>query len=171
MKTTATTRAFTLVELMIVIAIIGMMASVVLASLADSQRRARDTRRIDDLRQIQKALELYVTDHYTYPKEGANMNGNISTNATFKNAIAPYLKGVPVDPAGINNATFYYYYDGAHTCNNKDYAIIFARQMDKASNSNYATTLNTTCGGEVDGEGRGGGTQSYNIILGPSGDQ
>ena len=161
-------RAFTLVELMIVIAIIGMLASVILASLSDSQKQARDTRRIDELNQLQKAFELYINDHNFYPREWQGMNGNISTNQTLLTLLEPYLKGTPVDPAGITSSTFYYYYDGAHTCGDTDYAIIFARQMDKASNANFTQMKDVTCSGTIDGEGRGGGTQSYNILLGPT---
>ncbi len=168
--TKQTRPGFTLIELMVVIAIIGMLASVVLASLSASQREARDQRRIADLKQLQKAFELYIGDHYNYPREAQGMNGDISTNETFQAELAPYLTGTPVDPAGIGNATYRYYYDGAHTCVATDYAVIFAKQMDKPENSNYASFLNDTCAGSLDGEGRGGGTESYNIILGPTND-
>lgn len=164
-----TLRAFTLVELMVVIAMIGFLASIVLASLTSAQLDARDKRRIADVRQLENALQLYYTRYNTYPTEASGANGNVSTNATFKALMAPYLSGTPIDPTGTGNATFYYYYDGAHTCGTKSYAVIFARQMDKASNSNHDTFLNTTCAGVLDGEGRGGGVESYNIILGSSG--
>ena len=41
--------------------------------------------------------------------------------------------------------------------------------MDKPENANYSEFLSATCGGVLDGEGRGGGTESYNIIMGNSG--
>ncbi len=163
-------RAFTLIELMVVIAIIGMLASVVFASIADSQKNARDKRRIADMQQLHKAFELYLNDHNDFPREWQGMNGDISTNETLLGVLEQYLNGVPFDPSGIGNATAFYYYDGAHTCGTTDYAIIFARHMDKPENSNYSELLNVTCSGSLDGEGRGGGTQSYNIILGPTND-
>lgn len=164
-----TRRAFTMIELMVVVAIIGLMASVVLALLTGVQKDARDKRRIDDLTQIQKALELYYTDHQYYPKESAGANGDVSTNITFMTMMQTYLKGIPRDPTGLADPTFYYYYDGKANCGGTDYALVFVRQLDKPENSNYADFLNTTCNGVLDGEGRGGGTASYTIRLGESG--
>ena len=161
--------AFTLIELLVVVSIIGLIASIILAGLTSAELDARDKRRIADVRQLENALQLYYTRYNTYPTEVSGANGDVSANAVFKAAMAPYLSGTPVDPAGPGNATFYYYYDGKHNCGGKDYAVIFARQMEKASNANYNTFLNTTCTGTLDGEGRGGGIESYNLILGNSG--
>lgn len=159
---------FTLIELIVVIAIIGMLFSIVLAVISSAQRDAKDKRRVSDLKQLQNALELYYTDHRSYPKESQGANGNTATNETFRSMLEPYLSGYPQDP--INNATFYYYYDGKHRCGTKDFAVIFARSMEVPENSNYTDFLNNTCGGVLDGEGRGGGTSSYSILLGYSGD-
>ena len=161
--------AFTLIELMVVVAVIGFIASIIMAGLTSAQLDARDKRRIADVRQLENALQLYYTRYNTYPTEVSGANGNVSTNATFKTVMAPFMSGVPSDPTGPANATYYYYYDGKHNCGGKEYAVIFARQMDKPANANYTTFLNTTCAGVLDGEGRGGGVESYNIILGNSG--
>ncbi len=60
-------KAFTLIELLVVIAIIGILSSVVLASLENARARARDARRMSDIRQIQNALELYYQTNNRYP--------------------------------------------------------------------------------------------------------
>lgn len=161
-------RGFTLIELMVVIAIIGFLASSVFAVLADARLDARDKRRIEDVKQLQRALNLYANDHNYFPRESEGANGNTATNATFRSMLEPYLQGIPVDPSG-GNSTFFYYYDGAHTCGGETYAVVFARQMDTPGNANYDSFLNTTCSGVLDGEGRGGGEESYNIIVGLSG--
>ena len=153
---------------MVVIAIIGFLASALFATLSDTRLDARDKRRIADAQQIQKALELYVTEHGEYPKESEGANGDLSTNTTMLARLEPYLQGVPIDPAGLGNGTFFYYYDGAHTCGSKSYAVIIVRQMDKPEYANYNTFLTDICGGTLDGEGRGGGEESYNIIVGNS---
>lgn len=162
-------RGFTLIELIVVLAVIGFLASIIFVMLTDARLDARDKRRIEDLKQIERALHLYVTDHQHFPKQSEGANGDTATNATFLALIKPYLQGTPIDPAGAGNGTFYYYYDGVHQCGTKTFAVLFARQMEKPENSNYDSFLNTTCSGVLDGEGRGGGTESYNIVVGLSG--
>ena len=60
---------FTLIEVLIVIAIIGLLASVVLVGLGSFRSRGRDTRRIADLRATQNGLELYYTKNGKYPAD------------------------------------------------------------------------------------------------------
>ncbi len=58
---------FTLTELLVVVAIIGILSSVVLTSLSGTRERAKDGRRISDIKQIQLALELYYDINSSYP--------------------------------------------------------------------------------------------------------
>jgi prepilin-type N-terminal cleavage/methylation domain-containing protein len=60
-------KGFTLIELLIVVAIIGLLASIVLVGLGGFRARGRDARRIADLRETQNALELYYTKNNAYP--------------------------------------------------------------------------------------------------------
>lgn len=60
-------RGFTLIEILIVVAIIAVLASAVLVGLGPVQRGGRDARRISDLRQVQTALELYYNKSGAYP--------------------------------------------------------------------------------------------------------
>ena len=60
-------KGFTLIELMVVVAIMGLLAALAVISLNNARQRARDARRISDIKQIQTALELYYLDNNEYP--------------------------------------------------------------------------------------------------------
>ena len=60
-------KGFTLVELLIVIAIIGVLSALLMANFIGVRQRARDAQRKSDLRQMQSALELYRSDLGLYP--------------------------------------------------------------------------------------------------------
>lgn len=62
---------FTLIELLVVIAIIGVLASVVLASVNTARMKARDARRLADVRQLVLVLQLYYDDNNAFPPSAA----------------------------------------------------------------------------------------------------
>ena len=66
-------KGFTLIEMLVVVAIIGLLSSVVVVGLGSARQNARDARRISDIRQIQNALEIYYSDstkgNGTYPAD------------------------------------------------------------------------------------------------------
>jgi len=105
---------FTLLELLIVIAIIGLLATITVGALTTTRAKARDTQRIEDLQQIRKALELYLHDHGEYPPSPCGYNCNsyyysdrIVGVAGWQNLEAllePYIDRLPVDP--INNLPY-----------------------------------------------------------------
>jgi len=102
-------KGFTLIELLVVIAIIGLLATIVLVSLNSARQKARDTRRISDLRQVALALEMYYDDNRSYPSvtgcTAANYTGTMTTALT---ASPTYMPAVPTDP--INSGTNVYMY-------------------------------------------------------------
>jgi len=61
-------KGFTLIELLIVIAIIGILASVVLVSFPSSTAKSRDSGRMQELKQIQMALRLYYDINHEMPE-------------------------------------------------------------------------------------------------------
>ncbi len=60
-------RGFTLIEILIVVAIIAVLAGSVLVGFGPAQKQGRDLRRVNDLRQTQHALELYYAKCGYYP--------------------------------------------------------------------------------------------------------
>lgn len=91
MHSTSSTKGFTLVELLVVIAIIGILATIVFVSMGGVRTGARDADRIQDMRNIAQAMELYYSQNNAYPQE--------SDFANVKATIAPEYLGVfPTDP-------------------------------------------------------------------------
>lgn len=64
-------KGFTLIELLVVIAIIGLLSTLAVVALGNARQKARDAKRIADLKSIMTALELYNTDVGSYPNGGA----------------------------------------------------------------------------------------------------
>lgn len=62
-----TSSGYTLVELLIVIAIIAILASMAFIGISDAQARARDTQRTTDINLLHTRLEEYYTDKGGYP--------------------------------------------------------------------------------------------------------
>ncbi len=60
-------KGFTLLELLVVIGIIGLLASILVINLTSARRRARDTKRVADLRNLQTAAEDYYGRSGKYP--------------------------------------------------------------------------------------------------------
>ena len=119
-------KAFTLIELLIVIAIIGILASIVLVSLNGSRIKARDTQRKSDINSIHKALETYFTYYGSYPAEtwcdssigscntvcpcaGSDWNYTTATFIGLKLRNEGFFTNLPKDP--INNTSYFYDYE------------------------------------------------------------
>jgi general secretion pathway protein G len=82
-------KGFTLIELLVVIAILGLMAGLVFSNMAGARERARDAKRKSDLKEIQKALQLYKQDNNSqYPDE---LSGLINEEDL-------YIKQIPEAP-------------------------------------------------------------------------
>lgn len=97
-------KGFTLIELLVVIAIIGILSSIVMVSLSSSRAKARDAKRVADIKSIQLALALYYTDYGMYPEQ---IYAGSSGSAPDTGLAPTYLPTVPRDPS---DGTTYYKY-------------------------------------------------------------
>lgn len=146
-------QGFTLIEILIVVAIIAILASVVLVGLGPTQRAGRDARRISDMRQVQNGLELFYNRCGFYPgtancaaataQLGAAVNSPTSwtfltTALTGTGSIG--VSQVPNDP---NTANYYQY--GSGGTGNNTYAI--GAQLEDLNNSVLTQAPNAAING------------------------
>lgn len=165
-----TQAGFTLLEIMTVIAIIGVILALVQGSFMASLRKTRDAKRKSDLSQIAKALETYYQDRGVYP--AADLSGNIVgcgptdaliactwntdaweiTDPVSGDVLATYFAKLPGDTGSLRQ---YYYSSGI--VNNQGYFQLYAKleatKDDSSLNFNGVTLqtyTGTNCGGSDD---------------------
>lgn len=95
-------KGFTLIEMLVVIAIISILIGIGINTFTIAQKKARDVRRKADLRSYQTALELYKQDTGLYP---ASPTGWVYAHGLV---LAPYLNQNPKDPKDDQNGCFDY---------------------------------------------------------------
>ena len=95
---------FTLIEIMVVVVIIGILASVVVPRIMDNPDKARAAKAKNDIRAYESALDLYRLDNYVYPTTDQGLEALVS-----KPTSAPeppnwkqggYIKKLSKDPWG-----------------------------------------------------------------------
>ena len=75
-------RAFTLIELLVVIAIIGILATLAVVALQQARSRARDSKRMADMKQLQTAMELFFNENGRYPTTDEWNSGTITSSSS-----------------------------------------------------------------------------------------
>jgi general secretion pathway protein G len=104
MKALKNNRGFTLLEVMVVIVILGILASMVVPNLMGSQERANMQKAVSDINALETSLSMYKMDNYKYPSTEQGLEALV-----IETDIEPlprrfpeggYVKRLPNDPWG-----------------------------------------------------------------------
>ncbi|MBW2309979.1 MAG: type II secretion system protein GspG [Deltaproteobacteria bacterium] len=146
MRRSLNTSGFTLIELMIVAAIVGILIAVAIMGYNAFREKAKKVQALSDLKNIQFAIEdlAFDTDRWPGPnpvgetadKEVWNLNsrkaGLVATNGKFPNWNGPYMKSVPKDPWGSN-----YFFDPDYHIKGKIVAVIGSFGPNRKGRNRY----------------------------------
>jgi general secretion pathway protein G len=97
-------KGFTLIELMAVLVILGILATIVVVNVSPVFQRANLEKVRADMAQTTKALELYKFNELTYPNTSQGLDALISPHSELKNPFlfpdGGYISSIPLDPWG-----------------------------------------------------------------------
>ena len=110
-------RAFTLIELLLVMVILVVLAAIVLPRFTGRSQQARQTAAGTDISNIELALKMFETDNGRFPTDDEGLAALVTQPASATNWHRYLEKGVPVDPWG--NA-YVYHCPGAHNTDGFD---------------------------------------------------
>ncbi len=137
-------KGFTLIEILIVVAIIAILASVVLVGLGPTQEAGRDARRISDLSEVQNGLELYYNKCGIYPSATAGScvavtlgSDGVSAYKAMSAALIAQgigVSSVPVDPSNVAPHQYSYAENGASAT-----SYVLQATLENTGNSVFAS--------------------------------
>lgn len=108
LKKSPSSNGFTLIELLVVIAIIGVLATIVMVSISDLRARARDDRRVADMKAIRDALAMYQVQRVAYPSLPAETIITGSDAFSAELISERLMQRVPVDPTNVSPYVYTY---------------------------------------------------------------
>jgi len=123
-----------MIELIVVIAILGLLSTIGLISFRNAQIKGRDAQRKNDLSQIQKAFEMYLSDHQSYP-EALPDAGEVWVDPDEDETV--YMKEFPQD------SKF-----GAYGYNSNGTQYILYARLENEEDPQIGSYPGTNCNGE-----------------------
>lgn len=100
---------FTLIEIMVVILILGLLATIVVQSLRGAADKAKKVKAQADISELKTSLDRYYLDNGSYPTTDQGLQALVTppTSGRIPNNYTPggYIERLPKDPWG--NAYFY----------------------------------------------------------------
>lgn len=111
-----TKKGFTLLELITVMAIIAILAGLLFGNFTNSLIKGRDSKRKQDLENVQKALEIYYYENNQYPTAIPGNAGLPWSSALVDNQAVPktLMQKLPVDPFSSHGYSYVYQSDGSY---------------------------------------------------------
>jgi|ERR1700719_1042326 general secretion pathway protein G len=95
---------FTLIEIMVVIAIIGLLATLVVQSLRGATDKAKRTKAMADIAELKTALDRYYIDNGSYPTTDQGLTALVTASGQGTQATnyeeGGYIRRIPSDPWG-----------------------------------------------------------------------
>jgi prepilin-type N-terminal cleavage/methylation domain-containing protein len=141
---------FTLVEILIVVIILGILASIIIGLFGNTSKDAANTSLKDNLRGIRNAIQVYLAQHATYPSLGSfesqmtqytDAAGATSATKTATHVFGPYILAMPPLPVGTDK--------GKNGVTTLTYASGFGWGYDATTGTFRANCADS----EVDGDG------------------
>lgn len=103
-------KAFTLIEILVVVTIIGLLALAGFVSYSQFMKQSRDAKRKADVELIRSALEMYRSSNNLYPTSSPTTPGTFETTNIIDLSGNVYMSKIPTDPQEEN--LYYYSSDG-----------------------------------------------------------
>lgn len=132
-------RGFTLVELLVVMVILGLLASLVLPNFFGQAASARKKTALVQMRTLGTALDAYALDTGRYPSTSEGLQALVEQPSGLDMWDGPYLKGqIPKDPWGNP-----YEYSGPGDGGGGDYEIICLGDDGRRGGDNDAADISS----------------------------
>ena len=153
MRTRRYIKGFSMVELLVVVAIIGTLASLVISSYGGILRKAKETKCISNLRQVGSGLMLYVSENDgTFPRATIKKNtpdNPLNADLMWSKLLGPYLPLQTTSLTAPQNRVFV-----CPAANYDGYANSEISTTYASSSTLYAFDTATTLGSATSGPGR-----------------
>ncbi len=137
-------RGFTLIELMVVVSIIALIATIIIPNFIHARQEAQVATSEANLKQIATSLELYYSDKDDYPAGAAV---EITPTNLYGATTNPYLEQTPVDP--VDGLDYVYTHGGGVATGDASYVIDAPGAYDAASLANLGTCPFGTAAGNT----------------------
>lgn len=145
-------RGFTLIELLVVIAIIGLLSVMAVVSFNNAREKARDARRVGDLKQLNNAMQLYIESNNRAPASTGGDGDQVcidsescwQSGGDLATALSQHSSPLPTDPHPESATGYYYVYVSPEalmavcaTCNIESYQLYIIQLEGTSSQSGF----------------------------------